>query len=659
MDDILSRQRTFEEQFNSWFDTGLKPILEDNRRRYRMELKDAADRKKRGLSTLPSTKSASVVDRAVERALLEYHGEPEAIAFTAKSAAADPHKDELARWLSDLFHYRAKRTFPFFTWHASSLTAAFTDGMEAALVYWRKESYTVKRKEYLVIDMATMTPTPIPREAYEAGVKVTPELFLTAEVEEEVLVRDSWWIDSLKPGEDLLWDFKAPLLDLNLGEAVLVKATRSLQELEQLADRGVFDKFSKEKAKKYRTVRSETVDKTATVTDPESVDLSDLNRLCTWIYFEKVAGQWMVSFSLEGKEALSSQKPVNDVFFAGRRVNRLPLVLGTHKLKLWEAVGRGEPETIAPLEDELIEHKNALADASRIAIQGRFRVNKDSDINFDDLLNNRIVLADEGEFEKFDTQFNTVDALRVLDSLQTDMAEMVPVGMQSKQLVPRGNGRTLGAVQLALGSQNEKLSVQLITRNQTFLEPLLYLVAQLEFAFETDETILRIAARKAGIPPPETIIDGRPALDLRALDFDVEVQINAGLGSAPRQQKAQNIIQLTQFRQAFGIPTDLPRVAAQLNALAGFEPGAFTPAQPPPPPRPEMKGNVNIDLALLPPQIQVQLVMALLTGQGPINANIQAIQPTGGEETEAAGGGEDDPLRTSGGVEQGGQGGWD
>ena len=131
----LKKANDFESQFYSWFDSGLKDILNDNRRRYRMELADKDERTLRGLSALPSTKSTSVVDIAVERALLDYHGDPEALSYTAKSVD-DPMQEQFAQWLTKVFHYRAEHTFPFFTWHTSSLTAAFADGLEAALITW-------------------------------------------------------------------------------------------------------------------------------------------------------------------------------------------------------------------------------------------------------------------------------------------------------------------------------------------------------------------------------------------------------------------------------------------------------------------------------------------------------------------------------------------
>jgi len=675
----LAAQQDFEEHFNSWFRQGLESIIEDNRRRYRMELKDKEEREKRGLSTIPSTKSTSVVDRAVGRAVMEYHGDPDAITFTAKNGTLEPDKEMMAQLLTELFQYRSKHTFPFFTWHVSSLTNGFTDGLEAAMVYWRKEGYKKKVSRYFYrpappppqIDPMTGQPVPpavppveeIDEELYRQlkDISDLPGEVFKEDFEEEVVTTDSWWIDSLKPGEDLLWDFKAPLLDISMGERCLVKARRSLDQLRQMKKQGLLDKFKEEEAARYLRAKTENIDHGATTGDTEAVDADDLNRAEVWIFFDKVESQWMVSFSLEGEVELSGKKPVNDVFFGGRQVDRLPIVMGTHKMKLWEAVGRGDPETIAPIEDELADHRNNLSDAAKLSIQGRWRVSPNSDVDFDDLLNGRMFLADTGEVEKIDQQLNMIDTMRVADSLGQDLAELASVGMENRHVVPRGSGRTLGAIQLAMGHQDEKLSVQLITRNQTFFEHLLYLIAQLELAYETDETLIRVAGKRRGVEVPQTVVGGQMAVDLSQIDLEVEVNVNAGRGAMAKDKKAQLILQIAQVRQQMGIPTDMQKVARQLNILAGFDPQAFDLAQPPAPPKPDISGNVNIDLHLLPPEVQQMIVKGMLEG-GNITVNAQGRDDRQNQQSADMGADPGDmppdPMDSAGGVEPGGQGGY-
>lgn len=632
----LKEQCDFAEQFETWFNANLKPTLEDNRRRYRMELADKEERESRGLSALPSTKSTSSVDRAVEKAVMEYHGEPDAISYSA-NMSGDVGTDLKAKWLTEIFKYRSEHTFPFPVWHVASLTAGFTDGLESALVWWRKESYKEKRTVYQM--MGEQGPQEVGEDEYVMGAAYAPDMFSEQEVEEEQVLVDSWWVDQLRPGEDILWDVKAPLLDLNLGGKVLVKLQRSIDEIRQLEEAGVIDTSpSDEDLEKYQ--KNETGDDTGkTAGDTEGVDLGDLNRLEVWAYFHKVKGRWMVSFSIDGKLELSKAKPVNDVFFNGRKVNRLPVVMGTTKLKLWEAVGRGIPETIAPIEDEWTDHRNNLNDAAKLSLKGKWRLRPDSDVDIDSLLNEEVFYANEGEATRIETDYNIAGAMRAADAVNADLNELIPVGMDSKQVVPKGVDKTLGAVQLALGASNEKLSVGIMVRNFTFFRPLLYLIAQLEIAFETDETIARIAGQKVKhqqegqqVPftPPQVQGQQGPMVDFSQLDIDVDIQINAGLGSVPRQQKVQNLMMAGQYAAQAGIQVDRLAMFKQGMVLIGFDEDAFNPQiQQPPPQGPELKGTINIDLALLPQQVQMMLLQKFMDGSQEIKANVTGDMPKG------------------------------
>lgn len=637
-EELLKRQTDFESQFYTWFGSGFKDILEDNRRRYRMELLDKEEREERGLSALPSTKSTSVVDRAVERALMDYHTDPDSLSFTAK-AINDPAKDMLANILTKDFEYRRENTFPFFTWHASSLTAGFTDGMEAAMVWWKKEAYTESRKAYIEpLSGEEIPEAQVEQIRLQYGDEGVSEVLEEQTVTDEIVTTDTWWIDQLKPGEQLMWDFKVPLLNLNLGQVCLVKVYKTIDEILQLSKQGIFDKITKKEIEPYSNVTDwKFTDTTATVGDVNTEDLGEYNRVEVWYFFHKEGSRWYVSFSIGGKLLLAKAKPVDDVFFNGKKVNVLPIALGTSKMKLWENIGRGLPETIAPIEDEWIDHRNNVNDAAKITIQGRARVTPGSDVNIDDVLNAKAFYAEQGEVEFLDRQMNLADTVRAADSIAADMNELIPAGMESRQLVPKGTNRTLGAVQMAMGNSQEKLSVQLMVRNETFFKPLLWLIAQLTFAFESDETIFQIAAVNAGVDVNKlgmvTLVDGKRGIDFSKFDFEVNIKINAGLGSVPRQQKLQNMLQIHQLAGMLGINLDGLDILKRANVLAGFDANQFSP-QPKTPPPPEVDYKLNIDttmmeLAAIDPTIIQALVQKYKEGQFSANTKVKKPEEQG------------------------------
>lgn len=633
----LSEQVDMVRTASIFFDGKLNKIIEDNRRRYRMKLKDEKDRTSRGLSSLPSTKSTAAVDRFVERSIIEYHQDPDAISFTSKSVG-DPQKDQWARLLSEVFRYRSKSTnngFNFYLWNQASLTACAVDGLECALFRWEKDTYKEKITKYLALKADGSTQE-VPEEVYKQNSLIFPEMFQKQEVENEVVCTDTFMIDQLEPGKDIVWDPKIPLLDIQRAEFVCVFLDKSIQDIKNMAAVGLIDKVSDEGLKSFQKTGQKTTipvgagtssGDTRTVENPDNLDLDVLNRVRLWLFFYKEGNRKMLQYSLDGKKSLGAAKTVDDACFGGRKVNRYPVAVGTTKLKLWEQVGRSIPETIAPIEDEHIDHKNNLNDAAKIAIQGRYRLDPDWDGSVDDLLNSRAFYAEAGSFERVKDDFGALQTLRANDTTVADIMELIPAGMQTgaRGLVAKGTNQTLGAKQLGKMESDEKTGVAIMTRNETFLKPGLYLIAQLIMAFETNETVLQIAGKNAGVFLPETMtINGDRVIDLAPLDFDTDIEINAGLGSSNRDQKASNTIQLIDWGKSHGVNVDANAAFQQLSILAGYQGPQLLSKEPPQDKKPtiDYKVSVAAKMEFLPPNVQ-QLIYAGLANadNNPTNDN--------------------------------------
>lgn len=653
----LSRQRDLESSFQTWFSGGYKAIIEDNRRRYRMEVADAKERDSRKLSVIPSVKSTTVVDNAVDRAFQEYHQDPEAISYTALSRG-NAEMDAKCRWLTEIVRYRMRNTFKFSLWHLKSLKAGFADGMEAALVSWK-----YKKKQKKVTNFFYTPPEGNQKPVTEAEYKEFNALIpgyekVTNTV--EVVVQDTWWIDQLMPGRDLVWDPKAPLFDIDLGQFALVKRRMSVAEVKDYIAAGIFDATSEDKLKQYQgTSADQADDQKPVVINPATIDFGEYNLLEIWMFFDRAGNDWGVQFSIEGTEALSSRKPVNDVFFGGREENCLPIAMGCCDLELWENIGRGLPKIIAPLEDEATDHRNNYNDYAKQLLRGKRWVSPDSDIDVDQLIHMPVVYGRYGtDFGDVPVSTNSLEVLRATDNIEQDMNALIPVDIMGMggRVTPKGMEATLGNVQMTQGQSDAKLGIRLLTRNITFFNKVLTLIAKLTFAYETDETIARLAASKVTIQPmPNGPVGATPLpysppmdgsrVDFRQLDFDFTVQVNAGLGAVPIREKAMSLFQILEARTKYGYATDLDSIFKQLNVLAGYEADAFTPTTPPAPQQKvEYKATVKIEMALLPPDVQQRLLDLMMTGQMDVTMDAQSKAPNA--EARQNGGGMFVPNRT-------------
>jgi hypothetical protein len=642
--DPLKNAQDFESQFMAWYASGLKGKIDDSRRRERMILKDAKDRTDRKLSALPSTKSTEVIDKAKDAALVEYHKDAKAISYTATSTQ-DTERNKMAQWLTAIVHYRMSAIggFPFITWHESSLKAGYTDGMEAAMVYWDKQAWEDKKTVY----KDNLAGTEVTADQYkqikanwglmqvsDPSLPAFEVMFSKESVTEEVVCKDTWWIRQLLPGENVFWDFKAPFMNVNAGQACLVKLSMTVDEIMALMDKGVFDKMKREEIEQHQTLQGTTAqgaDRTAIATTKNS-ELSQCNPVEVWIFWEKINFRWMVSFSIEGKKELTKdRKPSDDIFFNGRRVNMLPVVIGYMDKYLHENMGRSLPQVIAPIEDQYIDHINNVNDiAKNIARGGRIRITPGTDVNLDQVMNGAAFTAEEGDVEF--TQYNpgVMEGMRASDMHSAAINALAPVGVSSVNLAPKGTNKTLGQSQMVQGASDSKRYVQLMVRNQTFFKPLMWLIAQLEFAYETDEKILKIAAANVpGFQLPMTVspTTGKPMVDVSVLDFDINTRINAGLGEMPDIEKMNNLVQAATLCKQIGIILD-PMVLAELGmSLSGYSLDRFNPQPPPsniPPPKLDSKLTVTAGWLDLPDEVKRMLVDKWAKGQVATDTKIDA-----------------------------------
>lgn len=665
----LTRTQEVVSQFRTWFEAGnsgntsqghsQKRILEDNRRRYRMILPDAQERIDLGLSALPSTKSCSIVDNATVDAIQEYY-QTDAITFTAEDDG-DSSKDHWAKLITQLFHTRAKKN-SFWVWHIQSLKCGFVDGPEAAMARWRKEQYEYPDNHFYDL----RTNEEISEQDYKAAKKLYPikvegqfnpvkgrpdmikipfgEHFKAVRQKKTRIVADTWEVVQLKPGENLLWDFKNPVMDLNRGQWCIVIVQMQSGEILNLSKQGIFNKITKDELRPFLQANSTSAsqnnytDYSSVATDPDVVDMGEYNTAEVWIAFEKVDCQWKVDFSLVGEKHLLQNASVNDLFFGGRPFDQLPVAMGTSDFELWEALGRGLPKLIAPIEDELTDHRNNMNDMAKQAATGKYRLNDDSDVDINSLLNDKVFYAKAGEVEKLDFSGEMAVVMRASDQTGGDIASLAPVNISDSQLVGRGNAKdTLGSVQLAVGGNDKKLNTRLLIRNITFMIPLLRIIAEMIMAFETDQKIGRIAARKAKIEMDKItdVVDGQQMIDFSQLDFDVDIEINAGLGSVPRQQKAQKIMLYTEWAKANGRPIDLDEIDKQLKVLNGFNEDQFIlpmeKRRPPTPPPPEDKLNLSInwsDLYAVLPNAAMALITKATAGAMQVTTNVKEEKKT-------------------------------
>lgn len=631
----LQRQKQLKESFDNFYTRRLKPVIDDSRDRYNMVLKDKAEREARQLSALPSTKSTSIVDGYVENALFEYSNSPDAISFTARNSY-DQVAVDMAQLLTQNFIYRADNTADFLLWHEMSLRAGAVDGIECAMASWVKESYLEDQPGFAFIDESGQ-PNPVDEQTFFQNAPFDPR-FIPYNWQKERVTRDTWQVDQLMLGRDVFYDPSVRLLNVNRGQFAGVILQKTVADILNYSKQGIFNaEITEESLKKHqKTGYDDITTLLGEFSDGKDTDLQDKNLIPLCIFFYKQDNKWLCQFSLDWNEVISEWVSVNQLFFNGRKVDRLPIVIGYTHSALWEAIGVSQPAKIAPIEDELSDHRNNANDiAKAIAQGGRIRINPDSDVNLDQVINGRAFYADQGDVEFVQYNPGMIEAMRMDDSRTQDIAALVPVSSsdRARQLAGKGTTRTLGMSQMLEQDSTAKMNIMLTIRNATFLKPLLWLIAELTKAFETSEHVMRVAGERSGVQVPmETDMQGNQTVIFDALDIDIDVQINAGLGSMPRYKTAEMITQLSAYATQNQVAGFDPNICfGMLSSVAGFKKDTFINPKllnpQPPQPQVDYKATIAIDLVQLPPQSQQQLLNLLMAGGMSVTANIDGANP--------------------------------
>jgi hypothetical protein len=174
-----------------------------------------------------------------------------------------------------------------------------------------------------------------------------------------------------------------------------------------------------------------------------------------------------VQFSIEGEQELSTPKNVNDVFYAGRSVNRLPVVIGYNRSNLHEETGAGIPFLLSSHEDEYTNNRNNIQDAAAQKLMRRWRVSKGADVNIDDLLNRPVAYYDADDATPIMDTSDIMPSMRTADQQSADINSLVPVDLsnQGRSVAPKGMNATLGTVQMGAADSTMKRNNMLQLRN--------------------------------------------------------------------------------------------------------------------------------------------------------------------------------------------------
>lgn len=284
---------------------------------------------------------------------------------------------------------------------------------------------------------------------------------------------------------------------------------------------------------------------TIRMTREKGTDTTDANTALSdfsiaWVHenFIEVDGQDLVFYTLGTEYLLSDPVLVTSKYPQGR-----PIVVGFSIVEAHKPYKSSLATITRDVQGEINDVANLRIDNVKLILQKRHIVKRGAQVDLRSLIRNSpgsVTLADDINAIKFVTTDDaTASSYQEQDRLNLDFDDMAGAFSGSSVASNRKLNETVGGMELISGNSDQVSDYQLRTITETWVEPVLRQVIILEQAFETNEMILRLAGKQAGLTFEQVTDD--------LIMLDTILNVGVGVGSVNPQKQVE--------RFAFGMKT--------------------------------------------------------------------------------------------------------
>jgi len=255
--------------------------------------------------------------------------------------------------------------------------------------------------------------------------------------------------------------------------------------------------------------------------------ISDYEMVWIQRHIHRVDGKDWHFYTLSDLQLLSDPEPLKEVCFHGHR----PYVIGQFILETHKPLTTTVPMLGKGLQEEANEIANQRLDNVKFVLNKAYRVKRGKNVDLAGLVRNvpgRVIQMDDPEKDVVEETWQDVtqSSYEEQNRINQDMDDLL--GNFSAQNIPSRKGAETAKGMMLLEKPSSMLTEYgLRTFVETFVEPVLYLLMELERYYETDQTLLAIAGDRAQVFQKygiEQVTD-------EMLDHDLTVKVNVGMGA--------------------------------------------------------------------------------------------------------------------------------
>jgi hypothetical protein len=276
-----------------------------------------------------------------------------------------------------------------------------------------------------------------------------------------------------------------------------------------------------------------------------------------------INGEDMMYWTMGTELLLTDPIPLVQAFPHLKRGQR-PFTVGFSTIEAFRNYPAGDVEQSAGLQEEINLVANQRLDNVKLVLNKRYYVRRGSQVDLDALIRNvpggGVMMNDpEKDVQTVDTRDVTGSSYQEQDRLAVEMDDLVGSFSQTsvQQTANRKGGETKGGMDKMASGAGAVQDYGLRVFFETWAEPTLRQLVQLEQYYETDEVILALAEKRAKIWQRYNVDEITDDL----LRQELTVRVNVGVGNTDPQQRVEKM--MFALKNAAGLPKMGERLKSQ------------------------------------------------------------------------------------------------
>lgn len=298
-----------------------------------------------------------------------------------------------------------------------------------------------------------------------------------------------------------------------------------------------------------------------------------------WVHrnFVEVNGVDYVYYTLSTEGMLTNPKPVEELYpLDGSR----PYVVGNCVIETHKLYPPGVARLTRDIQGAMNENRNQRSDNVSFAMNKRYFGKRGRQIDLRSLTRNvpgSVTLMEDPDTDVkvVETKDVTQSAYEEQDRFNIDFDELsgttsIPSAGGSRKLAD-----TVGGAEILTEDADQMSAYQLQVWVETWAKPVLRQTMKFEMAFETDETIFTLAAKKA---QSAQRLKDPIVIDDELLQQELTINIDLGIGPTSPQQRVSNLLwalgklaEIAERQSLQGLGADFKEITDEVFTRMGYD----------------------------------------------------------------------------------------